>query len=142
MPTKTKQINKVQILIKLISIVNITVLHDFNNVLIKIRTRLSMLAKKTWRVWPHICNNELDKCLICTCTTQSPRNNYSNLIILRTNKINVQRNNFIEILKTFVTLMHVGSLGYVPPVRTSTAAGRQNVGNLKNTYKKSLFMYM
>ena len=31
--------------------------------------------------------------------------------------------------------MHVGSLGYVPPVRTSTAAGKQNVGNLKNKKK-------
>ena len=31
--------------------------------------------------------------------------------------------------------MHVGSRGYVPPVRTSTAAGRQKVGNLNKDGK-------
>lgn len=36
--------------------------------------------------------------------------------------------------------MHVGSLGYVPPVRTSTAAGKQNVGNLWNKIKSCMYI--
>lgn len=38
--------------------------------------------------------------------------------------------------------MHVGSLGYVPPVRTSTAAGKQNVGNLQNKIKAGVTLWI
>lgn len=40
-----------------------------------------------------------------------------------------------------LTLIHVGSRGYVPVVKTSTAYGREKQGNLKRTKTNNEFIF-